>query len=156
MVGASGAIAGVMGGYLVLFPRARVDVALILFVIYKIITVPAWLMLGLWFALQLGSGLAAQGAVGGGVAYWAHAGGFLAGLVLILPAFLKRGGTAFWRANHGVPPHAESRHRVRVRRDDGGPIRSMRREVDTISPTDIPRAGRRRADRNSPWGGSGR
>ncbi len=162
MVGASGAIAGVMGGYLVLFPRARVDLLLIIFIIFKVITVPAWLMLGLWFGLQLVSGAAADAAAGG-VAYWAHAGGFIAGLVLILPAFLRRGGPAFWQKNHGVPPHAEASTRVPgsgSRRDFDGPIQSTRREVDTLSTSNIPRTGTRRFGRgrndppNSPWGGS--
>ena len=109
MVGASGAIAGVLGGYLLLFPRARVDVALIIFVIIRVITVPAWLMLGFWFGLQLVNG-AVAGTAGGGVAYWAHAGGFVAGLALVLPTWLRRGGTGFWRHNHGVPPHHEAHY----------------------------------------------
>ncbi len=103
-VGASGAIAGVMGGYLLLFPRARVDILVILIIIFKVLPVPAWLMLAVWFALQVFGGMGAQGD-GGGVAYWAHLGGFLAGVALILPAWLRRGGPAFWRRTHGHPPH---------------------------------------------------
>lgn len=103
-VGASGAISGVMGGYLLLFPRARVDVMLILVFIVRIFTVPAYLMLGLWFAMQLLSG-ASTPADGGGVAYWAHAGGFVAGLVMTLPLWLRRGAEGYWRQNHGRPPH---------------------------------------------------
>ncbi|MFV0302106.1 MAG: rhomboid family intramembrane serine protease [Paracoccus sp. (in: a-proteobacteria)] len=104
MVGASGAIAGVMGGYLLLFPRARVDVLVIIVIIVKIFTIPAWAMLGFWFALQVFGGFSTLGA-GEGVAYWAHAGGFLAGAVLALPLFLRRGGPAFWQRTHGHPPH---------------------------------------------------
>ena len=109
MVGASGAIAGVMGGYLLLFPRARVDILLILIVFFKVFTVPAWLMLGLWFTFQLLGGFTVAGGEGG-VAYWAHAGGFIAGLVLVAPLFLRLGGPRFWQVTHGVPPHPEARY----------------------------------------------
>ncbi len=104
MVGASGAIAAVMGGYLVLFPRARVDILFIIFVIYKIFTIPAWIVLGVWFGLQL---LNSLGGAADGVAYWAHAGGFIAGVGLIMPHFLRLGGLGFWRHTHGRPPHPE-------------------------------------------------
>ncbi|WP_095588871.1 rhomboid family intramembrane serine protease [Actibacterium ureilyticum] len=109
MVGASGAIAGVMGGYMLLFPKARVDVLFIFIIIFRIFPIPAWIMLGLWFALQLfgGIGSAAQE---GGVAYWAHAGGFLAGLALMAPVWLRRGGPRYWNRTHGHPPHPEARY----------------------------------------------
>lgn len=110
MVGASGAIAGVMGGYLLMYPKARVDVLLIFIVFFRIIPVPAWLMLGLWFLLQAFSGAAASGA-DGGVAYWAHTGGFLAGLAMALPVWLAHGGFAWWRMNDGKPPHPEATYR---------------------------------------------
>lgn len=112
MVGASGAIAAVLGGYLLLFPKARVDILLILIVIIRIIPVPAWLMLGVWFALQLFGGYMADPGTGG-VAYWAHAGGFVAGFVLTLPVWLRRGGPAFWTRTRGHPPHPEARYRFR-------------------------------------------
>lgn len=104
MVGASGAIAGVMGGYLLLFPRARVDVIAIIVILIKVFTIPAWVMLAVWFAVQLLSGYAMHGGEAG-VAYWAHAGGFAAGLVLTGPVFLRRGGRAFWLRTSGKPPH---------------------------------------------------
>jgi membrane associated rhomboid family serine protease len=107
-IGASGAIAGVMGGYLLLFPRARVDILLFLVVIIRIIPVPAWLVLALWFVLQIAGGLAAD-PLTGGVAYWAHAGGFAAGAVLMLWPWIAKGGPAYWRLNHGHPPHPEAR-----------------------------------------------
>ncbi|KAA2313201.1 rhomboid family intramembrane serine protease [Pseudooceanicola sediminis] len=110
-VGASGAIAGVLGGYLLLFPRARVDILVILLVFFRSITVPAWIMLGLWFALQLFNGLGSDPTTGG-VAYWAHAGGFLLGLVLTLPLFVRRGGPRFWSRHHGKPPHPDAAYRV--------------------------------------------
>ncbi|SDI56153.1 rhomboid family intramembrane serine protease [Lutimaribacter saemankumensis] len=111
-VGASGAIAGVMGGYLLLFPRARVDVLVIIVFFIRIFPIPAWVMLGLWFGLQLFNGVGAD-LNGGGVAYWAHAGGFVIGLVLTLPLFLRLGGTAFWRRNDGLPPHPEAKYKLR-------------------------------------------
>jgi rhomboid family protein len=153
MVGASGAIAGVMGGYLLLFPRARVDLLLILFVFFKVITIPAWLLLGLWFGLQLVSGTAGE-AAGGGVAYWAHAGGFVAGVVLALPLWLKRGGRAFWHANHGHPPHEETQTRP-ARADRQVASRSRKTSTPELTgQTRIPRAGRRRGEGpDSPWGG---
>ena len=81
MVGASGAISGVMGAYVVLYPRVRVHMLVILGIFITRIVVPAYLMLGYWFLLQLiGGGLSREE---GGVAFWAHAGGFVAGAILI-------------------------------------------------------------------------
>jgi membrane associated rhomboid family serine protease len=81
MVGASGAISGVMGAYVVLYPKVRVHMLVILGIFITRIVVPAYLMLGYWFLLQLvGGGLSGEE---GGVAFWAHAGGFIAGAVLI-------------------------------------------------------------------------
>ncbi|WP_172331781.1 rhomboid family intramembrane serine protease [Mangrovicoccus sp. HB161399] len=111
LIGASGAIAGVMGGYLLLFPKARIDILFIIIVFIRIIPVPAWFVLGFWFALQLFNGLSAT-AGAGGVAYWAHAGGFLIGAALMLPVFLARGGPRFWDRAGGRPPHAEASYRV--------------------------------------------
>lgn len=111
MVGASGAIAGVMGGYVLLYPRARIDVAVIFVFFFRIFAVPAWVVLGLWFGLQVVSG-AAMPLTGGGVAYWAHAGGFVAGLVLTLPVWLWRGARGYWQANDGQPPHPETDFRA--------------------------------------------
>ncbi|WP_299354391.1 rhomboid family intramembrane serine protease [uncultured Shimia sp.] len=110
-VGASGAIAGVMGGYLLLFPKARVDVIFIFIIFFKIFPLPAWIMLGLWFALQLFSGVLVDTS-GGGVAYWAHAGGFIAGLIFTLPIWIRRGGPAFWQRTHGAPPHPEAKYKL--------------------------------------------
>ncbi|WP_072705585.1 rhomboid family intramembrane serine protease [Donghicola eburneus] len=101
MVGASGAIAGVMGGYLLLFPKARVDILLILIIIWRVVTVPAWLMLGLWFAFQLFGGLGTP-TDEGGVAYWAHIGGFVAGIALTWPLWRRKGGRRFWDRQIGL------------------------------------------------------
>jgi membrane associated rhomboid family serine protease len=84
MVGASGAIGGVMGAYALLYPHARVKLLIFLGVIVTTVAVPAIFMLGYWFLLQLLQGIPALGADGGGVAFWAHAGGFLAGVALVL------------------------------------------------------------------------
>lgn len=110
-VGASGAIAGVMGGYFLLFPKAKVDVLFIFIVIFKIIPIPAWIVLGAWLALQLFNSAGAD-PDSGGVAYWAHTGGFVIGLLATLPAWLKRGGPAFWRRTEGHPPHPEAHYRL--------------------------------------------
>ncbi|MGB0439530.1 MAG: rhomboid family intramembrane serine protease, partial [Paracoccaceae bacterium] len=110
-IGASGAIAGVMGGYLLLFPKAKVDILLILIVFFRIFPIPAWIMLGLWFALQLGNGLISDPDLGG-VAYWAHAGGFVVGLILTIPLFMRLGGRQFWDRTHGVPPHPEAEYKL--------------------------------------------
>ena len=108
-VGASGAIAGVMGGYLLLYPKARVDVLVIFIIFFRIFPIPAWITLGLWFALQMFGGFGSP-ADEGGVAYWAHAGGFVAGILLAMPLWLARGGPAFWDRNQGHPPHPETRY----------------------------------------------
>jgi membrane associated rhomboid family serine protease len=83
MVGASGAIGGVMGAYALLFPRARVKTLIFLGFFITTISVPAVFMLGYWFLLQVLGGLPALGSAKGGVAFWAHIGGFVAGVVLI-------------------------------------------------------------------------
>ncbi|MEZ5778004.1 MAG: rhomboid family intramembrane serine protease [Paracoccaceae bacterium] len=103
-VGASGAIGGVLGGYLLLFPRAKVDILLIFVIFFRVFTVPAWIMLGLWFGMQIFGGLGTP-VEGGGVAYWAHTGGFIAGIILTFPVWLRRGGKDYWQRNAGHPPH---------------------------------------------------
>jgi membrane associated rhomboid family serine protease len=109
MVGASGAIGGVMGAYVLLYPRVQVHMLIFLGFFVTTIAVPAVLMLGYWFLIQLISGLGTIGAQGGGVAFWAHIGGFVAGALLVLvfrdPKLLRRHpyygwnrpGTRGWR-----------------------------------------------------------
>jgi len=89
-IGASGAIAGVLGAYVLLYPWARVHTAVILFYFIHLITIPAVLMIGFWFVLQIisASVLWAAGTTAG-VAYWTHIGGFLAGMLMILPVWMK-------------------------------------------------------------------
>lgn len=110
MVGASGAIAGVMGGYLLLYPRARVDILLFLIVYIRIIPVAAWLMLAVWFVIQIVGGLTSDPGTGG-IAYWAHAGGFVVGAILTVPVWLRRGGRQYWKVTKGVPPNPEATYR---------------------------------------------
>ncbi len=87
MVGASGAISGVMGAYLILYPRVRVNMLFIFIIFFRIIPLPAWLVLLYWFLLQVITGLPELNQIdasgGSGVAVWAHVGGFVAGLVLV-------------------------------------------------------------------------
>jgi membrane associated rhomboid family serine protease len=137
VLGASGAIAGVMGGYLLLFPKARVDILIFLIIFIRILPIPAWLMLGLWFFFQIAAGVGADPNTGG-VAYWAHAGGFVAGIILMTPIFIRRGGPAWWSRTHGQPPHPE-------------------KEWGNLTPSRIPVVTRRRTGpphdptRRTPW-----
>ena len=79
MVGASGAIGGVMGAYIVLYPKVHVH----MFFLFRTFAIPAIMMLGYWIVMQLVGGFSSIGAQGGGVAFWAHIGGFVAGMGLI-------------------------------------------------------------------------
>jgi membrane associated rhomboid family serine protease len=87
MVGASGAISGVLGAYLMLYPRVRVNMLFILFIFIRIIPLPAWAVLLWWIAWQVVAGLPilteVRPEVSAGVAVWAHIGGFVAGLILV-------------------------------------------------------------------------
>lgn len=85
MVGASGAIAGVMGAYVLMFPRARVFTLIPIFFFFQVLELPAVLFLGIWFLMQFASGMLALGVGGdaGGVAWWAHIGGFACGAILM-------------------------------------------------------------------------
>ncbi|XOV84403.1 MAG: rhomboid family intramembrane serine protease [bacterium] len=107
MVGASGAIGGVMGAYAIVFPRARVHLLIILIVYVTTISVPAIFMLGYWFILQLIAGVGSLGAGGGGVAFWAHIGGFVAGVGLI--SLFKRADLMAARKQLGKRPAAKHR-----------------------------------------------
>ena len=84
MIGASGAIAGVLGAYLILYPRSRIASIVPIFIIFTVIEVPAFLYLIFWFFLQVYSGLfAVQGGGGSGIAWWAHIGGFIFGVLMV-------------------------------------------------------------------------
>jgi len=86
-IGASGAISGVLGAYLILYPKIRINMLFIFIVFWKVIAIPAWLVLMMWFAWQVISGLpelmAVRPEVSSGVAVWAHIGGFVAGVILV-------------------------------------------------------------------------
>ncbi len=89
MVGASGAVAGVMGAYFVLYPHSRVVTLIPLFVYFHVMEVPAIFFLGIWFLMQFLNGVgsiatAVPGQAGGGIAFWAHVAGFLAGMIGVL------------------------------------------------------------------------
>lgn len=109
MVGASGAIAGVMGGYLLLFPKARVDIFIFFIIFFRILSIPSFIVLGVWMAIQVFNGFAIP-IDGGGTAYWAHVGGFIAGFVLTIPLWVRRGGTRYWDRTEGHPPHPETHY----------------------------------------------
>ncbi len=115
MVGASGAIGGVMGAYVLLYPRVQVHLLIVFGFFVTTVAVPAILMLGYWFLLQLFGGFASV-AGQGGVAFWAHVGGFVAGVVLIFvfrkQELLERHPYYGWRK---PSPH---RHWQRLRRQD--------------------------------------
>lgn len=100
MIGASGAIAGVLGAYLVLYPFGHVFVFFWIIIFFRIVAVPALVLLGIWFLIQL---LGAQGssAGAGGIAFWAHVGGFIAGMILVL--FMRRRGVPMLQAAHTRP-----------------------------------------------------
>jgi len=83
MVGASGAIGGVMGAYIMLYPRVKVHMIFILIILIIPFRVPAIAMLGYWILVQVVGGISSMGSTGGGVAFWAHVGGFAAGAALI-------------------------------------------------------------------------
>ena len=132
VLAAVGDIIGIMGGYLLMFPRARIDILFIIVIIIRVVPVPAWVMLGVWFGLQVFNGTVTQSG-GGGVAYWAHAGGFVIGFVLMLPVWIARGGPAFWKRTHGHPDHAEARYRI-VRTDMPKVTRSRAARPNSVSP----------------------
>ena len=121
MVGASGAIGGVMGAYILLYPRVHVHMFRVSGLFVTTFAVPAVFMLGYWFLIQLLGGIGSIGARGGGVAFWAHVGGFAAGALLVLafrkPEFVKRHPYYGWnqrqsptrnwrRIKYGVEPTA--------------------------------------------------
>jgi membrane associated rhomboid family serine protease len=104
MIGASGAIAATLGAYLVLYPRARITSLVFLGFFYQLIDVPALVVLAFWFILQLVDGLASLGVAssGGGVAFFAHIGGFVFGALIALLVRGARGARGGRRAGAGA------------------------------------------------------
>jgi membrane associated rhomboid family serine protease len=94
MIGASGAIAGVLGAYWVIFPHARVKTFIFLFVYIDVVSIPAGIVLGLWFLLQI-----FNVGMGGGVAWFAHIGGFLSGILLVRLALGRGFDRPLWRTS---------------------------------------------------------
>jgi membrane associated rhomboid family serine protease len=134
MVGASGAIAGVLGAYLLLHPGANVRCFVWIVIFFRIVNVPAWTMLGLWFTMQLVSGLmAAPGRPG--VAFWAHVGGFVTGLVLVIA--LRPSGVTFLQ-----PPRSQAFATA-------PPSAFVGRRASSRG--SVPQAGRRYIRPRSPW-----
>jgi membrane associated rhomboid family serine protease len=133
MIGASGAVAGVLGAYLITHPRANVYVLVWIILFVTIVTVPAWLLLGFWFAMQVLSGLGTA-ASEAGVAFWAHVGGFIAGVGLFLT--LRPRGVEI------LQPHSATWTRV-----PPGAVIGRRR----FHRGSVPDAGRRSRPRG-PWG----
>jgi membrane associated rhomboid family serine protease len=129
MIGASGAIAGVLGAYVLLHPRANVTVLIVIVIFVRFVRLPAIFVLGIWFIIQIVSG-AMTSTNGGGVAFWAHTAGFLTGMVL-LPLFKDRGVPLF------SAPYSRSFSMV--------PARDVRRGS-------VPAAGDFRGGRRGPWG----
>ena len=134
MVGASGAIAGVLGAYLLLHPGANVRCFVWIVIFFRIVNVPAWTMLGLWFAIQLISGLSVA-AGRPGVAFWAHVGGFVAGLVLVVG--LRPSGVGLLQ-----PPRSQAF----AARPAAFPARRSAQRGS------VPETGRRFIRPRSPWG----
>jgi membrane associated rhomboid family serine protease len=136
MVGASGAIAGVLAGYLVLHPRANVRVLFWFFIFVRLINVPAMVLIGGWFLMQVLGGLATPASPTGGIAFWAHVGGFAAGIGLIM--LMRPRGTRLLQPAHtaafAVQPPAALRDRAGFRTGS------------------VPEAGSRRPSSRSPWG----
>jgi membrane associated rhomboid family serine protease len=122
MIGASGAIAGVLGAYLILNPRGNIVVFVWFFIFVRLISLPALLLLGLWFLLQIASGLSATPGEPG-IAFWAHVGGFLAGVCLVV--VLRRRGSRLMQPRRSrsfyMARPREARQRFGRNGDWGGP-----------------------------------
>jgi len=133
MIGASGAIAGTLGAYLILLPRANVVLFIWIFIFVRLVSVPAILLLALWFATQLLSAVAASPNEPG-VAFWAHVGGFVAGMVLVL--LLRGQNVMVFQAARSAPFSISPPNRVKWRTWSGS----------------VPPAGDRSKTRRGRWG----
>lgn len=83
MVGASGAISGVLGAYFILYPFSRIETLVFFFFFFRLISIPAFILLGLWFVYQFYAGINNLGSIGVPIAFWAHIGGFISGIFLL-------------------------------------------------------------------------
>ncbi|XDZ64642.1 rhomboid family intramembrane serine protease [Alphaproteobacteria bacterium LSUCC0684] len=146
LVGASGAIAGVLAAYLLMFPRAKVRVIMVILIFIRWIYIPAFVVLGVWVLLQFVAAPSSLAGDGGGTAYFAHIGGFLAGLVLT-PFFKKKGVVLLPKQDE--PPHWDiSPAPARQVRDEFRKRYSYRRP----GRSDIPSISRKNSRRKGPWG----
>ncbi len=135
MVGASGAIGGILGAYMLLYPKAQVLVLIPLGLFAHLVRIPAVFVLGFWFVLQFISQALAGPQSGGGVAYWAHVGGFVAGALLIL--FMRRPGVTLLHQAVGGP-------KAHPFRPSTTPTRRRR--------SHIPQVGGKHRSGSGPWG----
>ena len=165
MVGASGGIAGVLGAYLLLHPRAAVRTFLFIFIFIRFINLPAWIVLGIWIGGQFIAVPAALSGSDGGVAYFAHIGGFIAGMALV--PFFKRSDIPLFGANDAPHerwtarpiPFAEIRREAgtKIHHRSGSPLGSRvvnRRSSGTAARSPARTPIRKPARPPSPWGKS--
>ena len=146
MVGASGGIAGVLGAYLVLHPKAAVRCLMVIIVFFRFINLPAWLVLGGWIGLQFASAPQAFQGTGGGVAYMAHIGGFLAGVALI-PFFKKPHVSLFDR---GQPPKTWSGQPISFSEVKQEARKRFRRSAQQTPRSSVPPSNQKPS--KGPWG----
>jgi membrane associated rhomboid family serine protease len=146
MVGASGGIAGVLGAYLMLHPKASVRCLLVILVFFRFINLPAWLVLGGWIGLQFAAAPQAFQGTGGGVAYMAHIGGFVAGVALI-PFFKKRHISLFDR---GQPPKTWSGQPISFSEVKQEARKRFRRSAQQSARSSVPASNQKSS--KGPWG----
>ena len=177
MIGASGGIAGILGAYLILHPKAAIRTFVLIIVFVRFINLPAWIVLGIWIGGQFVAVPNALASDGGGVAYLAHIGGFAAGIILI-PFFKRRGVPLFGRDD--TPPQrwtgqpvsfstikaeAHQRYRSGQTRDPLGSRLVSRPDPPTKGGSangdkatkrsqhgSVPSVKRRPAEKRGPWG----
>lgn len=106
VIGASGAISGVVGGYFLLFPKAKIDFLIWIIIFFWVFPLSAWFALGVWIFLELWD-VYTGSFMYNNVATFAHLGGFFCGLLLIFPLWIRLGGTKFWHETGGKPPNPE-------------------------------------------------
>jgi len=152
MIGASGAISGVLGAYLLIYPHARVRVLFLPLPlpIFRVFAIPAVMVLGIWFVIQFASA-AMSNAAEGGVAFWAHVAGFVAGMVM-LPLF-KKSGIDYWQP--AFPPRFDGRSRKGPWSIRNGDSIAGEAGLDGGGDADAPEPGNEkgpRRRRRGPWG----
>ena len=166
MIGASGGIAGVAGAYLMLHPKAAIRCVVLLLIFFRFINLPAWLVLGVWIGGQFVAVPQALNETGGGVAYMAHIGGFLAGMALI--PFFKYRHVALFDRDIGIGDWADrplnfqevkAEARARYRRSVPSSANAVRKPVSTTPPKPSVPTSRRKDPKtgqnnppNGPWG----